>query len=53
MWPDLPDRFTSAPRPRGWSPSGVGPVLLITDLRALRLNVYDIADRLRSMRPRS
>jgi hypothetical protein len=24
---------------------------LITDIRALRLTVYDIADRLRSMRP--
>ncbi|WP_328929714.1 toxin Doc [Streptomyces sp. NBC_00190] len=26
---------------------------LITDIRALRLTVYDVADRLRSMRPRS
>ncbi|MFD9481771.1 toxin Doc [Streptomyces nojiriensis] len=26
---------------------------LITDIRALRLNVYDVADRLRSLRPTS
>ncbi|MGW6688650.1 hypothetical protein [Streptomyces sp. NPDC054961] len=26
---------------------------LINDIRALRLNVYDVADRLRSLRPTS